>query len=77
MVRHADAVAWHLGEPYGSVLTISAIVIEVSLMTSIIPHGENNPTLACDAMFTPPDDCAERHGWGRRCLWAPCYWEQE
>jgi Ca2+:H+ antiporter len=52
VVRHADAVAAHLGEPYGTlVLTISVITIEVSLMTSIILHGENNPTLARDAMF--------------------------
>ena len=52
VVRHADAVARHLGEPYGTlVLTISVIVIEVSLMAAIILHGENNPTLARDAMF--------------------------
>jgi Ca2+:H+ antiporter len=52
VVRHADAIASHLGEPYGTlVLTISVIVIEVSLMTAIILHGENNPTLARDAMF--------------------------
>src|SRR5262245_24467624 len=52
VVRHADAVAHHLGEPYGTlVLTISVIVIEVSLMAAIILHGENNPTFARDAMF--------------------------
>ena len=52
VVRHADAVAAHLGEPYGTlVLTISVITIEVSLMTSIVLHGDNNPTLARDAMF--------------------------
>jgi Ca2+:H+ antiporter len=52
VVRHADAVAAHLGEPYGTlVLTISVITIEVLLMTSIVLHGDNNPTLARDAMF--------------------------
>lgn len=52
VVRHADAVARQLGEPYGTlVLTISVITIEVSLMAAIILHGENNPTLAPDAMF--------------------------
>lgn len=52
VVRHADAIAARLDEPYGTlVLTISVIVIEVSLMAAIILHGENNPTLARDAMF--------------------------
>ena len=52
VVRHADAVAAHLGEPYGThVLTIAVIIIEVSLITSIILHDENDPTLARDAMF--------------------------
>jgi Sodium/calcium exchanger protein len=52
VMRHADAVAAHLGEPYGTlVLTIAVIIIEVSLITSIILHGENDPTLARDAMF--------------------------
>ena len=52
VLRHADAVAWYLGEPYGTlVLTLSVIVIEVAIMASIILHGENNPTLARDAMF--------------------------
>jgi len=53
VVRHADAVAGLLGEPYGTlVLTLSVTVIEVSLMASIIMHGENNPTLARDVMFS-------------------------
>jgi Ca2+:H+ antiporter len=52
VVRHADGVTWHLGEPYGTlVLTLSVSAIEVAIMASIILHGENNPTLARDAMF--------------------------
>jgi Ca2+:H+ antiporter len=52
VVRHADAVAEKLGEPYGTlVLTFSVIVIEVALLASIMLHGENNPTLARDTMF--------------------------
>ena len=52
VVRHADAVAWRLGEPYGTlVLTLSVSAIEVSILVSIILHGDNNPTLARDAMF--------------------------
>ncbi len=52
VVRHAEAFAEKLGEPYGTlVLTLSVIVIEVALLASIMLHGENNPTLARDAMF--------------------------
>ncbi|MHA1133278.1 MAG: calcium:proton antiporter [Alphaproteobacteria bacterium] len=52
VVTHADAVAEYLGEPYGTlILTLSVIVIEVALLASIMIHGENNPTLARDAMF--------------------------
>ena len=42
MVRHAEAVAERLGEPYGRlVLTLSVIIIEVTLLASIMLHGEN------------------------------------
>jgi Ca2+:H+ antiporter len=52
VVRHADAVAVRLGEPYGTlVLTLSVTIIEVALLASVILHGDNNPTLARDAMF--------------------------
>ncbi len=52
VVRHADVIAERLGEPYGPlVLTLSVIVIEVALLASIMLHGENNATLARDAMF--------------------------
>ncbi|MEX0746158.1 MAG: hypothetical protein WD118_11200 [Phycisphaeraceae bacterium] len=51
-VRHADAIAARLGEPYGTlVLTLSVIVIEVSLIASVMLNGDNNPTLARDTMF--------------------------
>lgn len=52
VVRHAEAVADKLGEPYGTlVLTFSVVIIEVALLASIMLHGDNNPTLARDAMF--------------------------
>jgi Ca2+:H+ antiporter len=52
VVRHADAIAAKLGEPYGTlVLTFSVIIIEVALIASIMMHGATNPTLARDAMF--------------------------
>ncbi|HME87683.1 MAG TPA: ionic transporter y4hA [Chthoniobacterales bacterium] len=52
VVRHADALAVKLGEPYGTlVLTLSAIAIEVAMISTAMLHGANNPTLARDAMF--------------------------
>jgi Ca2+:H+ antiporter len=51
-VRHADALAIKFGEPYGTlILTLSAISIEVVMISTAMLHGANNPTLARDAMF--------------------------
>ena len=51
-VRHADALAIKWGEPYGTlVLTLSAITIEVVVVSTAMLHGENNPTLGRDAVF--------------------------
>ncbi len=52
VVRHADALAELLGEPYGTlVLTLSVISIEVTMIAGIMLGGENNPTLPRDTMF--------------------------
>jgi Ca2+:H+ antiporter len=52
VVRHADALAIKFGEPYGTlILTLSAISIEVVMISTAMLHGANNPTLARDAMF--------------------------
>src|SRR5947199_804647 len=52
VVRHADCLAIKLGEPYGTlILTLSAISIEVVMISTAMLHGANNPTLARDAMF--------------------------
>src|SRR5947199_4728900 len=52
VVRHADFLAIKLGEPYGTlILTLSAISIEVVMISTAMLHGANNPTLARDAMF--------------------------
>ncbi len=52
VVQQGGAVADYLGEPYGTlVLTLSVIIVGVALLTSIMLPGENNPTLARDAMF--------------------------
>ncbi len=78
VVRHADAIACHLGEPYGTlVLTISVIVIEVSLMAAIILHGENNPTLARDAMFATLMIVLNGMVGTALLMGALRYWEQE
>ena len=52
VVRHADALAEILGEPYGTlVLTLSVISIEVLMISSVMLNAENNPTMARDTMF--------------------------
>src|SRR2546423_5170495 len=52
VVRHADCLAVKCGEPYGTlVLTLSAITIEVMMISAAMLHGKNNPTLARDMMF--------------------------
>ncbi len=52
VVRHADVLAVKCGEPYGTlILTLSAIAIEVMMISAAMLHGANNPTLARDMMF--------------------------
>jgi len=52
VVRHADCLALKYGEPYGTlILTLSAITIEVMMISAAMLHGANNPTLARDTMF--------------------------
>ena len=78
VVRHADAVAEQLGEPYGTlVLTLSVIVIEVSLLAAIMLHGENNPTLARDAMFATLMIVLNGMVGAALLMGAMRYWEQE
>src|SRR5213075_2219098 len=52
VVRHADCLAIKYGEPYGTlILTLSAIAIEVAMISTTMLHGKNNPTLGRDAIF--------------------------
>lgn len=52
VVRHADALAVLLGEPYGTlVLTLSVIGIEVMMISAVMVTGADNPTLARDTML--------------------------
>ncbi len=53
VVRHADALAIKLGEPYGTlILTISVISIEVIMISAVMLTGKGNPTLARDTLFS-------------------------
>jgi Ca2+:H+ antiporter len=53
VVRHADALAILLGEPYGTItLTLSVIVIEVAMISAVMLTGPDNPTLARDTIFS-------------------------
>jgi Ca2+:H+ antiporter len=53
VARHADCLAIKWGEPYGTlVLTLSAITIEVVMISTAMLHGENNPALGRDAIFS-------------------------
>src|SRR5437762_7454072 len=52
VARHADCLAIKLGEPYGTlILTLSAISVEVVMISTAMLHGANNPTLGRDAIF--------------------------
>lgn len=52
-LRHADAAAERLGEPFGTLLlTMAVTTIEVSLICFLMLHGENNPTLARESVFS-------------------------
>src|SRR5262245_52582779 len=52
VVRHAEMLAEKYGEPYGTlILTVSAVTVEVVMVTAMILHGENDPSLARDTIF--------------------------
>jgi Ca2+:H+ antiporter len=53
VVRHAEVLSERLGEPYGTlVLTLSITAIEVMSISAVMMHGENNPTLVRDTLFS-------------------------
>ncbi len=52
VVRHSDALAINLGDPYGTlILTLSVILLEVVMISSVMLTGDENPMLARDTMF--------------------------
>lgn len=53
VVRHAEIISERLGEPYGTIiLTLSITAIEVMSISAVMMHGENNPTLVRDTLFS-------------------------
>ena len=53
VVRHADALAIKLGEPFGTlILTLSVINIEVIMVSAVMLTGAENPTLGRDMMLS-------------------------
>jgi Ca2+:H+ antiporter len=53
VLGHAEAVAHRIGEPYGTlVLTIAITAIEASVIISVMLHGETNPTIARESVFS-------------------------
>lgn len=53
VLHHAEAIARRLGEPYGTLLlTLAVTAIEASVILSMMLHGENNPTLARESVFS-------------------------
>ena len=52
-LHHGEIVAVRLGEPLGTlVMTIAVTTIEVAIIVSLMLNGENNPTLAREAVFS-------------------------
>jgi Ca2+:H+ antiporter len=53
VVRHAEALAEILGEPYGTlILTLSVAAIEIMTLGIVMTTGDPNPALARDTMFS-------------------------
>ena len=52
VVRHAEALAEKLGEPFGTlILTLAVTGMEVMMIAAIMYSTQGSPTLARDAMF--------------------------
>jgi Ca2+:H+ antiporter len=52
VVRHAESLAHHYGEPYGTlILTLSAVAIEVIMISAMMLHEDPDPTLGRDTIY--------------------------
>lgn len=53
VLGHAEAVAHRIGEPFGTlVLTVAVTAIEASVIVSFMMHGDPNPTIARESVFS-------------------------
>ncbi|HMS32959.1 MAG TPA: calcium:proton antiporter [Ignavibacteria bacterium] len=53
VVRHAEKLAYKFGEPYGTmILTFSAVIVEIIMISAFVLNNENNPTLARDTIYS-------------------------
>ncbi|MEI4480654.1 MULTISPECIES: calcium:proton antiporter [unclassified Phyllobacterium] len=53
VLHHAEVLAAKLGQPFGTLLlTLSVTTVEVAIIVSLMLHGENNPTLARESVFS-------------------------
>ena len=53
VVHHAEMLAHLFGEPYGTlILTLSAVIVEIIMVLAMIFHGDPDPTLARDTVFS-------------------------
>lgn len=53
VVRHAEVLAHRYGEPAGTlILTLSAVSIEVIMISAMMLHAGDNPTLARDTIYS-------------------------
>lgn len=53
VVKEADALAYKLGEPYGTlILTLSIVSIEVILIAAVMLGPGENPTIGKDSIFS-------------------------
>lgn len=53
VVQHAEQLAYKFGEPYGTmILTFAAVAVEIIMITTMMLHGDADPTLARDTVFS-------------------------
>lgn len=53
VLRHAEAIAHRVGEPFGTlILTTAVTAIEASVIVSVMLHGTPNPTIARESVFS-------------------------
>ena len=53
IINHANALVKSIGETYGHLaLTLSTVALEIIILSTIMIHGEDEPTLARDSIYS-------------------------